>query len=223
MENDRRATWEREQEARAAQAQAQMEQRLESVQQELSMLKAYISMHPNLAPPAELQESFVEAIPTTARIEPVSPAPEPFSYSPMSPTPSTSQHVSAEQPMQVFAQASSSRPLSPHGMDSLYIIQESPSPAVSAPTPAADEYQGPLTPLSDETPTISRTATPEPGPDTRKRPRRVLEDDTDYSSSSEESDTPPTDRPLRRKNGHDDRCLTIHVSTDVVVHLPASS
>ena len=53
--------------------------------------------------------------------------------------------------------------------------------------------------------------------------RRVLEDDTDYSSSSEESDTPPTDRPLRRKNGHDDRCLTIHVSTDVVVHLPASS
>ncbi|TBU32889.1 hypothetical protein BD311DRAFT_749918 [Dichomitus squalens] len=209
-ESRRRIAWEREQEARAAQVQAQMEQRLETVQQELSMLKAYISMHPSLAPPAEVQERSFGTIPTTARIEPVSPAPEPFSHSPMPHASPASQHISVAQPMPMFVQGASSRPLSAHGTDALYVIQESPSPSVSAPTPSIYAFQGPLTPQSDGSPTNSRTATPELGRNTRKRPRRVLEDDTDYSSDSEDSDAPPTDRPLRRKNGHDDRCLTIH-------------
>ncbi|KAI1795124.1 hypothetical protein LXA43DRAFT_65232 [Ganoderma leucocontextum] len=205
-EGRRRIAWERDQEAKSAQVQAEIEQRLSTVQEELAMLKAYITMHPNLAPPSAVQESYLNTIPTTARIEPASPVLEPCSpqslMSPVSPIP---HHLSAE-----FVQGSSSRPLSAHGLDTLYVIEETPSPGFSARTPPGHVPQGPPTPQSDGVSPNTPAATPEPESNARKRPRRVLEDDTDYDSDSEESDTPPTDRPLRRKNGHDDRCLTIH-------------
>ncbi|PIL37043.1 hypothetical protein GSI_00735 [Ganoderma sinense ZZ0214-1] len=180
-----------------------MEQRLSSVQEELARLKAYIRMHSSLAHPTALQESYVTTIPTTARIESASPVLEPCSpQSLVSPIP---RHLSTE-----FVQGPSSRALSANCSDTFYIIEEAPSPALSSRTPPGHIPDGPPTPQSVRVTPNTPDATPEPEPNARKRSRRVLEDDTDYDSDSEESDTPPTDRPLRRKNGHDDRCLTIH-------------
>lgn len=214
-ESKRRVAWEQEQEAKNAQTQAAMEQRLSSVQEELAILKAYITMHPNLAPPTAVQSSYVNTISTTARIEPASPVPEPCSpqslISPESPFPRS---ISAE-----FVQGSSSRPLSVHSIDALYVIEEVPSPALSARTTLGHIPQSPLIPQSVGATPNTPAATPEPESNTRKRSRRVLEDDTDYDSDSEGSDAPPTDRPLRRKNGHDDRCLTIHVSLPLTSYL----
>lgn len=186
-----------------------MEQRLSSVQEELAILKAYITGHSNLPLPAALQDTYINTIPTTARIEPASPVLEPCSpQSLISPVSPITCHLSAE-----FVEGSSSRPLLAHGLDSLYVIDEVPSPAISVRTPPGHILQqGPPIPQSAGLAPNTPDATPEPEPNARKRSRRVLEDDTDYDSDSEELDSPPTDRPLRRKNGHDDRCLTIHVS-----------
>ncbi|KAI0774162.1 hypothetical protein C8Q74DRAFT_1368666 [Fomes fomentarius] len=190
-ERMRRIAWEREQEAKNTQMQTEMERQLLDMRQELSMLKAYISMAPNMLPaPAEgPSQHVVDSIYSTARIDPVSPVPE-LSMpptSPMSPTP----HHSAEQIL--FIEGSSSRPLT--------------SPRSHATSPMA--Y--PPTPQSHSISPSPVPPTPAPETSTRKRPRMVLEDGSDYDSDTEdESDTPPTDRPLRRRNGHDARCLTIH-------------
>ncbi len=196
-ERMRRIAWEREQEAKNTQMQTEMERQLLDMRQEISMLKAYISIAPNMLPAPEEGPSqhVVDSIYSTARIDSVSPVPE-MSMPPTSPT-SPTPHHSAEQIM--FIEGSSSRPLTSPRSHAI-------SPMAYPPTPQSHSISpSPVPP------------TPAPETSTRKRPRMVLEDESDYDSDTEdESDTPPTDRPLRRRNGHDARCLTIHVSLSVM-------
>ena len=206
-ERERRIAWEKEQEAKATQKQAEMERQILNMRQELSMLKAYISMHPNMAPPAELQQQeYVQTIPITARIEPASPAmdPAPSPQPPMSPISPVPYYPPVQQPM--FVEGSSSQPL-------VAPVAEAATPP--APPPSTISLLGPPTPQSSG-PSPSPVHTPVPQPNSLKRTRLVLEDESDYDSDTEEdSDSPPTDRALRRKNGHDGRCLTIHVRLHV--------
>ncbi|KAI0698555.1 hypothetical protein C8T65DRAFT_581790 [Cerioporus squamosus] len=203
-ERDRRVAWEKEQEARASQKQAEMERQILDMRQELSLLKAYISLHPNMAPPVELQQhqqEYVQTIPTTARIEPASPVmgPEPSPQPPMSPISPVPYHPPLQQPM--FVEGSSSRPLA---------VQAAYPEASSPISQSALPLLGPPTPQSTR-PTPSPAHTPALQANPLKRTRLVLEDESDYDTDTEdESDTQPTDRPLKRKNGHDGRCLTIH-------------
>ena len=48
-EKKRRAAWESEQEVKRLQLQEEMERQIADMRQELSMVKAYLSLHPNMA------------------------------------------------------------------------------------------------------------------------------------------------------------------------------
>ncbi|TFK92223.1 hypothetical protein K466DRAFT_252729 [Polyporus arcularius HHB13444] len=217
-ERERRVAWEREQEAKATQKQAEMERQILGMRQELSMLKTYISLHPNMAPPADLhQREYVQTIPTSARIEPASPfmEPEPSPQSPMSPI----------SPMPMFVEGSSSRPLVAQVAYSESLQNASPPVLQNASPPvlqSAWPLLGPPTPQSMGA-SPSPAHTPVPQSNSLKRPRLVLEDESDYDTDTEDdSDTPPSDRSHRRKNGHDNRCLTIHASLLPVLRLASS-
>lgn len=234
-ERRRRTVWEDEQQAKST----QIERRMVDMQQELSLLKAFISVHPNMAVPAEILQvqNQVETIPTMAHIEPLSP------ITPLSPL--SIESLPSEQ-QSMFVQGSSTSPsitsqasylalsnppasyppvsylvpdsnpqaVYPHWAAfsdfSTLSPAETPSPLhspaqVSVPavgTPTSQSTQPSPTPVS---------SSPSPGPNSLKRPHQCKEDDSDYDSDSEDSDSPTTDRPLKRKNGHDQRCLTIHV------------
>lgn len=204
-ESRRRLNWEREQDAKNAQAQTEMHRELLDVRQELAMLKAYIGLPSNVGSSVEMQQGLVHITRTSAHIEPVSPVVEPKPWlSPVSPMPSRS---TVQQPQ--FVQGSSSRP---H-------LSQYPSPAPSAvPSPSTSfidtpQSSGSLTPprhAHSHSP-MPTSLTPSTEANPRKRSRQVLEDESDYDSDTEESDTPPTARALKRKGGRDERCLTIHV------------
>ena len=216
----RRVTWENEQDAKRIQLQAKLERDIANMRSELSMLKAYLSLHPNIPIPASLQDSpLYDTISTTAFIEQyTSPESDALTYSPMSPVSPALSHPSVHQPM--FVEGSSSRPLTAQGQH-----PDTPLPSLG---PSASSYPMPIPGLPDSlyiirtnspeqfgppTP-LSRGASLTPGPEVPnlKRPRYVIEDDSDHNSDSEEdAGASATDRPRKRKNGHDDRCLTIHV------------
>lgn len=221
-ESRRRSAWEREQEARNMQIQAEMQRRIVDMEHELSMLRACVGMNGPLAavPLPDIQDpaqQLVDTLYSSARIESASPAassspPSPSLVSPVSPAPA---HATVQQPMPMFVEGSSSRPI---------VTRETsfhhPAPILPhGPSFSMQDIPGDTPVLYPPTPQSSRPS-PSPVPSThasemnpRKRPREVVEDDSDYDSDTEEeSDTPPTDHPLDRRNGHDNRCLTIHVS-----------
>ncbi|KAI0750685.1 hypothetical protein C8Q80DRAFT_524321 [Daedaleopsis nitida] len=219
-ESRRRSAWEREQEVRNMQIQAEMQRRIVDLEHELSMVRACMGMNAQLASVRlpDIQDptqQLVDTLYSSARIESASPAassspPSPSLVSPVSPAP---MHAAVQQPMPMFVEGSSSHPIgtretsfhhsfpiAPHGPSSSTQDIPGGSPLLYPPTPQSSRPSPSPVPY-----------TPAPETNPRKRPREVVEDDTDYDSDTEEeSDTPPTDRPLKRKHGHDDRCLTIH-------------
>ncbi|KAI0677131.1 hypothetical protein C8Q78DRAFT_68348 [Trametes maxima] len=235
IEQQRRIIWEQEQEAKSSQRQKELERQVFEMREELAMLKTYISMHPNIPTPPVLQEqvAIANTIPTSAYIEPASPATGPPPKTPLSPISPAPRHPEAQEPM--FIQGSSVRPLNSSNAyaddsseagatSSLSVLSPPsstvPSPQISstgiAPTPLPVHTQ-PMEALAPPTPQstgssvtpVPSTLSPKAVP--RKRPRHVVEDDSDTESYSEdESDGPNSDMPRERKNGHDNRCLTIH-------------
>lgn len=221
-ESRRRSAWEREQEARNMQIQAEMQRRIVDMEHELSMLRACIGVNAPLAsvPLPGFQDptqQLVDTLYSSARIESASPAafsspPSPSPVSPVSPAPV---RAAVQQPMPMFVEGSSSRPIVTREASFHHSVPVAPR----GPSSSMQDLPGGSSPLYLPTPQSSRASpspvpsTPAPETNTRKRHREVVEDDSDYDSDTEEeSDTPPTDRPLKRKHGHDDRCLTIHVS-----------
>ncbi|KAI0071090.1 hypothetical protein K474DRAFT_1712761 [Panus rudis PR-1116 ss-1] len=92
------------------------------------------------------------------------------------------------------------------------------TPAISAAEPVSTSPVSsfPPTPLqaAQPSPALSVSATPGPPPpavpaNPRKRPADDEGDGTS-SSNNERPESPVVDRPLKRINGHDSRCLTIH-------------
>lgn len=221
-EKTRRISWEGQQDAQRSQLQAELERQIADMRKELAAVKAYLNLHPNLTLPASLEEED-EALSTAAYIEEYfSPLPEPAAYAPMSPVSPVLHHPPVQQPM--FIEGSSSRPLTAQGQHPYHAFNPTSSStarAFTSPTPLPPDCSTPMLPMNPlglptpQSVTTSPTPTPlTPGPEPNalKRPRPVLEDYSDYETDTEDSDTPATDRPLKRKNGHDGRCLTIHVS-----------
>ncbi|KAI0939260.1 hypothetical protein AcV5_000729 [Taiwanofungus camphoratus] len=217
IERRRRLAWEKEQEAKYAQRQAEMERQMLDMRQEISLLKAYISLnpHPNSANPV-LPASAISSI---AHIE----------ASPGAVQESDSAHQ-LHAPNESTAQFPMS-PLTPVSESPQYqaptFVEGSSSPFVpntGAFTPNTTENETnhqsntPLAnPLGSVTPSSTsqlNEPTPQPStssPNLRKRPTPAVQSDEDEEGSSgdESSDFPAPDRPLRRANGHDARCLTI--------------
>ncbi|KAL7282323.1 hypothetical protein ACG7TL_003793 [Trametes sanguinea] len=224
-ERDRRIAWEREQEAKNLQRQAEMERQILSMREEINMLKAYISMQPHMPPPPAIQApTITTTIPSIARIEPASPTMESSPQTPLSPISPVPRHP--PNPQSDFVQGSSSRPLDSHlsaTQDSTSQFLSPPSsntasphvPSATATQPASRsgsfEQLAPPTPQSTGPSVSPMSTSPRPEVGMRKRPRYVLEDDSDYSTSSaEETGNASSTRARERRNGHDSRCLTIH-------------
>ncbi|KAI0375523.1 hypothetical protein BV20DRAFT_959504 [Pilatotrama ljubarskyi] len=232
VERQRRIAWEREQEAKQAQREMEMERQILEMRQELTLLKAYISMQPHIPQTAAAQgQAFVNTIPTTAHIEPASPSAEPSPQTPLSPISPVPQHPQVQQPM--FVEGSSTRPLasvhppSPSqgfthlGHSSLSVLSP---PSSTAPSPQvapaiarsssflteSSEGLAPPTPQSTGPSVTPVPRSPRPEPSSRKRPRHVLDDNDELNDESEDSDDATSDGPRERRNGHDSRCLTIH-------------
>ena len=233
-ERKRRIAWEREQEAKTIQRQKEMERQILDMREEINMLKAYITSHPHIPTPGVIQDSSVlNTIPTTAHIEPVSPALEPSPQTPLSPISPVPTHLAA--PQTLFVEGSSSHPLGTQHQHLHSPVYDGYSPALHVMSPPASisstpqfspapishtivradstEQLAPPTPQSTgitNTP-VSSSPLPEAVPP-RKRPRLVAEDDSDYQSDTDDdADDPSAERGGQRRNGHDGRCLTIHV------------
>ena len=217
-EKERLLNWEDEQDTKRLQIQAEMEKQIADMRRELDMVKAYLSLHPNMPVPASLLgEEDYDAVSTTAHIEAYASPDGEELMSPVSPVLQTPQ-----EPM--FIEGSSSRPLTaqrddPYSASPTMFTPEYPTPntgvgegAFYSPQMHPPHLVGPPTPTSNRPSPAPLT----PGPEaiTRKRPRHVVEDDTDYDSDSDDgSDVSAADRTLKkRKNGHDGRCLKIRVS-----------
>ncbi|KAI0353543.1 hypothetical protein OH77DRAFT_1458113 [Trametes cingulata] len=229
VERQRRIAWEREQEAKQAQRQMEMEQQILEMRQELTLLKAYISMQPHMPSSAPQGQAFVNTIPTTAHIEPASPSAEPSPQTPLSPVSPVPHHPQVQQP--TFVEGSSSRPLPavhPHtqilsnlGHSPTFSVLSPPASTVPSPQVApaiapssssrsdSSELRAPPTPQSTGPSVTPVPYSPRPEPSSRKRPHHVLEEDSE-PHESEESDDSASDGPPERRNGHDKRCLTIH-------------
>ena len=207
-EKKRRAAWESEQEVKRLQLQEEMERQIADMRQELSMVKAYLTLHPNMAVELTPEDAaFLDTIPITAHIEPyASPFAGPADSAPMSPVSPAPYHPPARAPL--FIEGSSSRPRASQGQYP-YTSQSSPDDAtqtLQTPTPVPPDgpvYVGQMSsPQSLGMPTPAPTPlTPGPEPShTRKRPRHVVEDDTDYDSDSEDdADVQDPNRTRKRK------------------------
>ncbi|KAI0327783.1 hypothetical protein GY45DRAFT_1327227 [Cubamyces sp. BRFM 1775] len=230
-ERKRRIAWEREQEAKSLQRQREMERQILDMREEIHMLKAYIRLHPHIPAPGVIQDpSIFNAIPSTAHIEPASPALEPSPHTPLSPISPVPAHPAV--PQTLFVEGPSSHPLNTqqHHVPSPLYDAYSPAlhvispPASTSSTPQfspasvpqnavradSTEQLAPPTPQSTGITPVSSSPLPEVVPP-RKRPRLVAEDESDYQSDTDDdADDPSVERGGPRRNGHDGRCLTIH-------------
>ncbi|KAI9066763.1 hypothetical protein FKP32DRAFT_1589288 [Trametes sanguinea] len=224
-ERNRRIAWEREQEAKNLQRQAEMERQILDMREEINLLKAYISMQPRIPPPPAIQApAITTTIPSIAHIESASPMAESSPQTPLSPISPVPRH--SPNPQSTFVQGSSSRPLESHlsaAYDPTSQFLSPPSSNTASPHVASatanqpglrsssSEQLAPPTPQSTGPSVSPMSTSPRPEVGMRKRPRYVLEDDSDYSTSSaEEAGNASSNRVRERRNGHDSRCLTIH-------------
>ncbi|KAH9951694.1 hypothetical protein B0H21DRAFT_783446 [Amylocystis lapponica] len=207
IERRRRQAWELEQEAKYTKRQAEMEQEMLEMRQEISVLKAYISLHPSVTTPDG------NAVPSTARIDAVpqtiDPIP-PISEDATTPLPLTLVTTVIEAPppqLPTFIEGSSSEPLT-HA----HVFQHSRSENIQhldVPWPDSSISTSPSPTLQSSD--ASRPPTSASSRNSRKRQSRTSRSvDGHESSSDESSGSPVGDRPLKRANGHDGRCLTIH-------------
>jgi hypothetical protein len=181
IERKRRLAWEQEQEAKYTQRQAEMERQMLEMRHEILSLRASAGLNPNMTTADRTQLG-------TYR---------PQGYGPhvvvQQPTPQTSQSpVSTSSVQPTFVEGPSSRPLQQlqTPTDDL-MISEPPSPRFIA-------VEG------------SQLHPDAPSPHPRQRLTPDAEMDEDDSSDSDGDGSPPQ-RNLRRKSGHDSRCLTIQV------------
>ncbi|KAI0775916.1 hypothetical protein BD413DRAFT_491100 [Trametes elegans] len=227
-ERKRRIAWEQEQEAKAAQRQQELERQVLEMREEITLLKAYISMRPNVPAASGFEEQpFVNNMPMAARIDPMSPATE-SSQTPVSPVSPVPPHSTVEQTM--FVQGSSSHPLETQ----FYVSTSAPTqqtlapPVISPPTSTASSPQfaparpvavvalrtessdsfTPPTPQSGGVPSASVPPSPKQSPNARKRPRQVEVDSDSPSESDDDPDDATSERP--RDRAKDGRCTTIH-------------
>ncbi|CDO71324.1 hypothetical protein BN946_scf184908.g82 [Trametes cinnabarina] len=225
-ERDRRIAWEREQEAKSFQRQAEMERQIMDMREEINLLKAYISLQPHARPAATFQaQGITDKIPSIAHRELASPDIENSPQTPLSPISPVPHHPPA--PQAAFVEGSSSGPLKPQDLSATYdpILGGSLSPSSSTKTTphsatvaatqvalrsVSSDHLAPPTPQSTGPSVSPMPLSPRPHPAVRKRPRYVLEDDSDYTGSSAGEAGDSADRRRERRNGHDSRCLTIH-------------
>ncbi|KAH9918227.1 uncharacterized protein BXZ73DRAFT_92280 [Epithele typhae] len=188
-ERSRRVGWENDQESKRMQLKVELDKQIADMRQELTMMKTYLSLHPNFTMPAELRNMLpAETVPSTAHIEAyASPSPS-FAPTPVSPVSPLPYHPLAPQPM--FMQGSSSRPLAVPGAH----VQQLPP---NTPPNAVPERFSEINSL--------------PTPPSSILPRHVIEDNSDYDSDSEDSDASTVDQRRKRKNGHDIHAVRIHI------------
>lgn len=233
-ERQRRIQWEKEQEARYSQRDAEIQEKFSSMQERITELTELVntSRAPTTASEVSTPASFNG--PTFPTLEqPYIPPETPFSpaaHSPYAPSPT-------------FVQGSSRQPYMVHplamSMPATPVAAFSPVPimthATSTPLPHTPHIPAPQIPLSilphlhlhphpftdmSTSPTASFPATPanhpsaaSPPSGTQPNPRkRPATTDDDEDNSSERPRSPRDGKPAKRVNGHDNRCLTIHVS-----------
>ncbi|EMD40805.1 hypothetical protein CERSUDRAFT_149244 [Gelatoporia subvermispora B] len=214
IERRRRLAWEKEQEAKYAQRQAELERQLLDMRQEISLLKAYISLHPPAATPA--LPATPEIIPTTARIEPIAFAQrdQPSSHLQIH-TPQPSTPIPSLRQPPTFVQGCSSRPIMNTPVYSPAISErfgrsEIPSALSNVSVASSPTLQSATTETTSVVSEASTPISPAQTPNTRKRPMHPSTHPfSEGSSDDETSDSLVSDRPLKRLNGHDTRCLTI--------------
>lgn len=177
-----------------------MERQMHEMRQEISVLKAYISLHPSM------DINFLnDVLPSSARIEP-GPLPSENQQLEISALPVTPVSERSVNQTPQFIQGSSSQPLVSEQMDT------------PPPRPSTPEVQdtASIEGWTPETPSVLRSQrsrdTSSPVSSLGKRPTPLLRSDGDNNSSSEESSLSVSlKEPLKRTNGHDRRCLTIQV------------
>ncbi len=219
IERRRRLAWEQEQEAKYAHRQADMERQINDMQTEISLLKACVSMQAQqpqprfnqdhslmgtehstvYEPPLPASSAYIEEVPITAPTD----AQRHFEL-PLSPV-SQSAYVSSNLP--TFIEGSSNQPFTSPLLPPAQTPQMLPSP-VEVSTPAVTQTEEPASPAV-------QSPVPVPTSTLGKRrfiPAPIPSDSEEEESSDDESDTGTSTAPKKRKNGHDSRCLTIHVS-----------
>ncbi|CAL1700915.1 unnamed protein product [Somion occarium] len=226
-EQERRRQWEREQEARYSQREAEIEKQVTTMKEEISSLKEYISIQssrtsPSFSSGVNTPGSYYHSIMPTLEQAYVPPPDSPFSPSSQSPYPAS--------PM--FVQGSSRQPImAPQSMPVTPVAVLSPPPimthAASTPLPPTPSIASEPPPISSDistSPTVSVPPTPAnnlvvpspsvyPTPNPRKRPPPVANGESDRDDTgSERPRSIGVDRPAKRINGHDSRCLTIHAA-----------
>lgn len=203
-ERKRHLAWEREQEAKYTQRQADMERQMHELRQEISLLKAYISLHPSMD-----INMLSDVLPLSARITPV-PLPPEESETISSPATTASQPSVAVQTPQ-YIQGSSSQPLNP---DRVETTSQPPSTSSGSQLIFMEEWnpEAQRSHRSRAPPTRDSSSPSLSQQDTSLR----RSEEFDYSSGDdddESSTSAHTDEHMSRKrlNGHDARCLTIQV------------
>lgn len=192
-EKKRRASWERQQEERFAQREAELEKQVSDMQAEILRLKSQLNSpsptpsgtHTPFAPSEPATPSAAGTWPET----PLSPVSVSFTRLPQ------------------FMEGSSRQPLN---MDRGYPseVPESASPATDTPS-GLPLFAYPLTPRGPSVEPSSGPPTIQGNP--RKRHTPPTQSSDDESSSDESDDAPVSDNPRKRRNGHDKSIKTIHV------------
>ncbi|KAF9464408.1 hypothetical protein BDZ94DRAFT_1256373 [Collybia nuda] len=195
IERKRRLAWEQEQEAKFTQRQAEMERQMFELRQEISKLRS-ASLHP--ASTSGLLTPQYSNSPALAVQRP------PQLASPVSPI---SHSSSYSHPM--FLQGSSTQPiqshLAPHDQQQQQFEQSTPvvEPTFPSVTPAPSPHLS-YAHSSQPHETLASSA------NLRKRPSSQLTSDEEEGGNSSDSSLSNHGRPIRRRSGHDKRCLTIH-------------
>ncbi|KAI0796777.1 hypothetical protein C8Q75DRAFT_802457 [Abortiporus biennis] len=200
LEKQRRRAWEREQEAKYAQREAELEKQVRDMQEEITSLKSQLA--------SRATSPQFNSIPTPPSLYDSNSYATLGSSSIQTPIPLSSESGPSYPFLPQFIEGSSTQALNlglpSADIDSVSIV----SPPVASPSiPTASVVSSPLSPVE----TISRPSTNPPS-NSRKRlaPADYSDDSEGARSDDELSDLRLLERPLKRKNGHDSRCLTIH-------------
>jgi len=196
IEQRRRLAWEQEQEAKYALRQAEMERRMLEMHQELATLKAKLAFG---TPKVATASSSVQTPPMTSQV------PED-----QQPTLSTSPVLSHSSIITTNYASPDSVHSSIQQHASAYSDAELPvaSPSFSN-TPSSVYTSPPLLSQPAQFINVDPSSSRQGGP-SNSRKRLTL--DTTSDDGSDTSQSSIVERPLKRKNHHDTRCLTIQVN-----------
>lgn len=195
IEQRRRLAWEQEQEAKYALRQAEMERRMLEMHQELAALKAKLAFG---TPKVVTASSSVQTPPMTSQSQEEQP------------TPSTSPVLSHSSTIPTNCASPDSVHSSIQQHASAYSDAELPAASPSfSDTPSSVYTSPPLLSQPAHFINVDPSSSRKGGPsNSRKRPTL----DTTSDDGSDTSQSSMVERPLKRKNHHDTRCLTIQVN-----------